>query len=109
MNRHMTFMFKQCWWHQCSNNTNRWMTSMSSPYKLMKNTFCMTIIAKSWPMKFVMKWYSNVMWDERKLVMNEGSPSQVDLTTKVEPNEPKKTRKENWNWIREKKMAYELN
>jgi hypothetical protein len=41
--------------------------------------------------------------------MNEGSPSQVDLTTKVEPNEPKRTQKKIWNWIGEKKMAYELN
>jgi hypothetical protein len=28
---------------------------MSIPYKLMKNKFHITIIAKSWPMKFVMQ------------------------------------------------------
>jgi hypothetical protein len=33
------------------------MTSMSIPYKLMKSKFCTTIIAKSWPMKFVMLEY----------------------------------------------------
>jgi hypothetical protein len=41
---HMTLMF----------NTNRWMTSMFIPYEPMKNRFCKIIIAKSWPMKFVM-------------------------------------------------------
>jgi len=31
------------------------MTSKFIPYKPMKNKFCMTIIAKLWPMKFVME------------------------------------------------------
>ncbi len=42
----------------CSNNTNNWMTFMSIIYKPIKNQFHMTIIAKLWPMKFVMyNWY----------------------------------------------------
>jgi hypothetical protein len=55
MNKHMTFMSKQCTWHQCSNNTSRWMTSMFISYKLIKSKFHITIITKSWPMWFVMK------------------------------------------------------
>jgi hypothetical protein len=47
----MTFMSKQCAQYQFLNNTNE-LTSMSIPYKLMKNKFCMIIIAKPWPMKF---------------------------------------------------------
>jgi len=35
----MTFMFKQCAQHRYSNNTNRWMTFVSIPYKPMKNRF----------------------------------------------------------------------
>ncbi len=50
----MTFMSKQCTWHQCSNNTNRWMTFVFIPHKPMKNIFRTTIIVKLWPMKFVM-------------------------------------------------------
>jgi hypothetical protein len=49
-----TFVSKQCAQHQCSNNTNRWMTSMSIPYEPMKSKICMTIITTSCPMKFVM-------------------------------------------------------
>jgi len=30
------------------------MTSMFIPYEPMKNRFCITIIAKLWPIKFVM-------------------------------------------------------
>ncbi len=52
-NRHTTFMFKQCTWHQCSNNTSRWMTSMSIPYEFMNNRFHMIIIAKLWFILFV--------------------------------------------------------
>jgi hypothetical protein len=51
---HMAFMFKQCTQHQGLNNTDRCLTSVSIPYKPMKWKFCMNIIAKSWPMKFVM-------------------------------------------------------
>jgi hypothetical protein len=54
MNRHRTFVFKQCAQYQCSNNTSRWMTFMFIPYEPMKNKFCMTTIAKSWSIKFVM-------------------------------------------------------
>jgi hypothetical protein len=35
----MTFVSKQCTWHSCSNNTNRWMTSMLIPFKPMKRKF----------------------------------------------------------------------
>jgi hypothetical protein len=50
----MTFMNKQCIVHQYSNITSRWMTSVSIPYEPMKNKFHTTIIAKLWPMKFMM-------------------------------------------------------
>jgi hypothetical protein len=60
MNRHMIFVFKQCGWHQCSNNTSKWMTFMSIPYEPIKSRFCMTIIAKLWPMKFIM--YKHLTW-----------------------------------------------
>jgi hypothetical protein len=51
----MTFVYKQCTWHWCSNNISRWMISMSIPYKPMKKKFHTTIIAKLWPMKFVIQ------------------------------------------------------
>ncbi len=53
-NKHMTFVSKQCTWHRCLNNTSSWMTSVSIPYEPMKRKFCMIIIAKLWPMKFMM-------------------------------------------------------
>jgi hypothetical protein len=49
----MAFVFKQCTWHRCSNNTSRWMTSMSIPYEPMKSKYFTTIIVKLRPMKFV--------------------------------------------------------
>jgi hypothetical protein len=54
-NKHMTFVSKQCTQHRCSNNTNRRTTFMSISYEPMKNKFRKTIIAKLWPMKFVMQ------------------------------------------------------
>jgi hypothetical protein len=41
------------------------MTFMSIPYAPMKNKICMTIIIKSWPMKFVMhNIENNLCWLE---------------------------------------------
>jgi hypothetical protein len=40
----MTFVSKQCIWHQCSNTTSRWMTSMFIPYELMKSRFCIWLL-----------------------------------------------------------------
>jgi hypothetical protein len=51
----MTFVFKQCTWHRCSNNISRLMTFVFIPYGPMIFFFCMIIIAKLWPMKFVMQ------------------------------------------------------
>jgi len=51
----MTFVSKQCTWHGCSNSTSRVMTFVFVPYEPMKSKFCMTIIAKLWPMKFMMQ------------------------------------------------------
>jgi hypothetical protein len=62
MNRHMTFVFKQCTKHQCSNSTSRWMTFVSISYEPMKSKFHMTIITKSWPMKFVMINLRHPLW-----------------------------------------------
>ncbi len=59
MNKHMTFMFKQCTQHRFSNNTNRWMIFVSIPYEPIDNKFRTTIIANSWPMKFVMQGFKN--------------------------------------------------
>jgi len=53
-NMHMTFVSKQCAQYQCSNNINRWITFMCIPHKPMKNKFHAIIIAKTWPIKFVM-------------------------------------------------------
>jgi hypothetical protein len=67
MNRHMTFVFKQCTQHRCSNITSRWRTSTCIPHKPMKRKFHTTIIAKSWPMKFVMsKCAPIVRWRQSK-------------------------------------------
>jgi hypothetical protein len=41
---HTTFMFKQCAWHQCSNNTSRWMTSVYNPYELTKKDFAWQLL-----------------------------------------------------------------
>ncbi len=62
MNRHMTFVFKQCTKHQCSNSTSRWMTFVSISYEPMKSKFHLTIITKSWPMKFVMINLRHPLW-----------------------------------------------
>jgi hypothetical protein len=59
MNRHMTFVSKQCARYQCLNNTSKWMTFVFIPYEPMKSKFHTTIIAKSWPIKFVMNEDSN--------------------------------------------------
>jgi len=40
--------------HMTANNISRWMTFVFIPYKPMENKFHMTIIAKLWPMKYVM-------------------------------------------------------
>jgi outer membrane receptor for Fe3+-dicitrate len=45
MNRHMTFMSKQCAQHQSLNSKNTWIPCMSIAYKPMKNIFFTTIIA----------------------------------------------------------------
>jgi hypothetical protein len=51
----MAFVSKQCTWHGCSNNTNKWMTFVFIPYKLWKTDFAWLLFFKSWPMKFVMQ------------------------------------------------------
>jgi hypothetical protein len=61
-NRQITFMFKQCTQHRCSNSTSRWLTFVTISYEPMKNKFHTTIITKSWPMKFVMINLSHPLW-----------------------------------------------
>jgi len=71
-NRHMTFVFKQCAWHQCSNNTSRWMTSMSIPYEIMKSRFHMINTAKLWSILFV-----------NALVFHKWNPLSYVMTIKL--------------------------
>jgi hypothetical protein len=54
MNRHMTFVSKQCAQHWCANDTSRWMAFMFIPYEPIKSRFCTTINVKLCPPKFVM-------------------------------------------------------
>jgi hypothetical protein len=62
----MTFVCKQCTQYWCSNNINKWMTSMFILYKPMEIRLHMMIIAKLCPMKFVMKWHT--WWFMKQLV-----------------------------------------
>ncbi len=71
--------------YRCSNNTNKWMTFVFIIYKPIKNQFHMTIIAKLWPMKFVMcSWYhshgilhwNNISNYEGSLDILETSPTK---------------------------------
>jgi hypothetical protein len=73
----MTFVFKQCTQHRCSNNKRRWMTSMFVSYEVMKSKFRMIITAKSLPIKFVTymsfffyKWWKNYIILARTLNMS---------------------------------------
>jgi hypothetical protein len=47
MNRHMTFVFKQCTQHWYSNNKNKWMTSMSM--SLWKSNFTQLLLSNCDP------------------------------------------------------------
>ncbi len=93
----MTFMFKQCTWYWCSNNTSRWMTSMFIPYKPMKNKFHTTIIAKSLSGKFVMC-YINIMIESihNGLICSHCFLKPIVLTFLVGKNVPWQ---QQWRWI----------
>ncbi len=57
MNRHMTFVFKQCAQHWYSNNTNRWMTSMSM--SLWKSNFTQLLLSNCDPWSLWCEW---IIW-----------------------------------------------
>ncbi len=61
---HVTFVFKQC-----TNDTSRWMTFVFILNEPMESKFRTTIIAKLWPMKFLIHPHYLIMFMELQTII----------------------------------------